>query len=89
MEKVELSSESSASELLEDDLDDILNLNDSLEHVDNLDSLMKTQVKSPGQSESSIEEPDRKYYPKAVKRLEVLDDYIRNFLRKNNMNKTL
>jgi hypothetical protein len=29
------------------------------------------------------------YQPKHIRRLEVVDDFIRNFLRKNNMNKTL
>lgn len=29
------------------------------------------------------------YQPRHVRRLEVVDDFIRNFLRKNNMEKTL
>ncbi len=31
----------------------------------------------------------KNYQPKHVKRLEVVDDYIRNFLTKHGMNKTL
>ena len=34
-------------------------------------------------------EEKRVYEPKHVKRLEVVDDFIRNFLTRNNMAKTL
>jgi hypothetical protein len=38
---------------------------------------------------SHYEEKPQVYEPKHLKRLEVVDDFIRNFLIRNGMNKTL
>jgi hypothetical protein len=45
-------------------------------------TLKKTEFASNDQTNLHV-------LPKHVRRLEVVDDYIRNFLNKNNMNKTL
>lgn len=38
---------------------------------------------------SQLEEKPQTYQPKHLKRLEVVDDFIRNFLIRNGMSKTL
>ena len=49
--------------------------------------MRSTLRKSVGPIEGQ-EKPEA-YQPRHVRRLEVVDDFIRNFLRKNNMTKTL
>ena len=49
--------------------------------------MRSTLRKSVGPVE--IDDKPAVYQPKHVRRLEVVDDFIRNFLRKNNMTKTL
>lgn len=73
--------------MLEDvhDLDDFQN---SIEDIEELEGLMRSTLKKTithNNNESQI----KNYQPKHVKRLEVVDDYIRNFLTKHNMTKTL
>ena len=87
VEQVEISSDSDTEELLEDvaALEDLQN---SLEGIDQLDTLMKSTLR---RSQGPYEDEDKPavYQPKHVRRLEVVDDFIRNFLTRNNMPKTL
>jgi hypothetical protein len=87
VEQVEISSDSDTEELLED-LGDLEDLQNSLADIGQLDSLMRSTLRrtiTPGQEEQE----NKVYQPKHVRRLEVVDDFIRNFLTKNNMTKTL
>lgn len=86
---MELSSESEGSELLEDvhDLDDIA---DSINDINELDKLMQSTLRKSGLNEQIPTQPQLvKPEAKHVQRLEVVDDFIRNFLIRNNMEKTL
>lgn len=86
VEQVEISSDSDTDELLEgiDDLEDLQNSFDDIQQLEGLmrSTLKKTELASHDHSPKNLQ-------PKHVRRLEVVDDYIRNFLNKNNMTKTL
>ena len=67
------------------DLDDIT---DSINDINELERLMQSTLKRSGiieQPQQVVAKPEAKH----VQRLEVVDDFIRNFLIKNNMEKTL
>ena len=87
VEQVEISSESEGSELLEDvhDLDDI---EDSINDINELDKLMQSTLR-PSCVTDHVPPVPAKAEAKHVHRLEVVDDFIRNFLIRNNMEKTL
>lgn len=86
VEQVEISSDSDTDELLQEinDLDDIQN---SFEDIQELDGLMRSTLKKTQQVNN--QQSPKNVQPKHIRRLEVVDDYIRNFLNKNNMIKTL
>ena len=88
VEQVELSSESSASELLEDvhELDEIT---DSINDINELEKLMSSTLRKSQVVEKSQRTEIVKPEARHVKRLEVIDDFIRNFLIRNNLTKTL
>ena len=88
VEQVELSSDSDTEELLEEvhELDELQN---SMDDFEGLDGLMRSTLRQSGISLPAKTEVNKTYQPKHVKRLEVVDDYIRNFLSSHGMNKTL
>ena len=49
--------------------------------------MRSTLRKSPAQSR--VEDVPANYQPRHLRRLEVVDDFIRNFLTRNSMTKTL
>lgn len=49
---------------------------------------MRSTLKRSQMATKYDEEP-KNFQPKHIRRLEVVDDYIRNFLIRNNMSKTL
>jgi hypothetical protein len=67
------------------DLDDLQN---SLEDIEQLEGLMRSTLRKT-QIQGSNESRVQNYQPKHVRRLEVVDDYIRNFLTRQGMSKTL
>lgn len=67
------------------DLDDLQN---SLEDIEELEGLMRSTLRKT-QLQSSNESQVQNYQPKHLRRLEVVDDYIRNFLTRHGMAKTL
>lgn len=87
VEQVEISSDSDTEELL-DDFAELEDLQNSLEDIGNLDSLMRSTLRRTITPAEETQE-QLNYQPKHLKRLEVVDDFIRNFLTRNNMNKTL
>lgn len=87
VEQVELSSDSDTEELLED-VHDLEDLQNSLDDIDQLEGLMRSTLRS-SMVVGEEERGSSSYQPRHVRRLEVVDDFIRNFLTKNNMAKTL
>lgn len=67
------------------DLDDLQN---SLQDIDELEGLMRSTLRKT-QPPSNNDSLMQYYQPKHVRRLEVVDDYIRNFLTRHGMEKTL
>jgi hypothetical protein len=67
------------------DLDELQN---SLEDIEELEGLMRSTLRKT-QINSNNESQIQNYQPKHVRRLEVVDDYIRNFLTRHGMAKTL
>ncbi len=62
---------------------------DSLNDINELEKLMNSTLKKSNYMDKFQVEKPVKYEPKHIQRLEVVDDYIRNFLLKNGMTKTL
>ena len=87
VEQVEISSDSDTEELLED-IHELEDLQNSLDDIQELEGLMRSTLKRSQLATKYDEEP-KNFQPKHVRRLEVVDDYIRNFLIRNNMTTTL
>ena len=86
-----MSSDSDVSEPLED-IEDLDLINESINDMNQLDDLLNSTLKK-GSAYSRIQinkniHPQM-FEPKHIHRLEVVDDFIRNFLIQNNMHKSL
>ncbi len=90
-----MSSDSDVTEPL-DDLDDLDLINESINDMNQLDNLINSTIKKNSTGTLSRleqtklqEQKQQVIVPKHVQRLEVVDDFIRNFLISNKMHKTL
>lgn len=88
VEAVEMSSDTDTEDLM-DDVADLDALGESVKDASHLDNLMESTHKKSQKQANSGEDSKKKVEPKHVQRLEVIDDFIRNFLSKNSMTKTL
>ena len=71
-----------------EDVHDLDEIADSINDINELEKLMASTLRKSEVIET-VKQPKSKPEPKHVKRLEVVDDFIRNFLIENNMVKTL
>ena len=63
-------------------------LHNSMDDIEGLEGLMRSTMRNSGMEATVTPQPTH-YQPKHLKRLEVVDDYIRNFLSSHNMTRTL